>query len=249
MQRLGRNARCDPIDITVNDETEHAAICSWIVEHCSNQTDPLSEMHFGYAVTQQGEYDACIKTFHESYIGPLHDYIDEQIDDKGAILASLRRYQHQIEWFHRVRLHKVWDDDPGNGEKGLALDLYEYLYEQGIEFYIEPSSVSGEVDLISAQSGMERLLADVKIFCPEKSKRKDYLVRGFNQLYTYCCDYNQPCGYLVIFKTSSDDLRILTKNQSQSISCDSQQQDDFLRRDRSVPPHRACLQKRHDKMP
>jgi len=85
--------------------------------------DPLSEMRFGYAVTQQGEYNACIKTFHESYIEPLHDYIDEQIDDKGAVLASLRRYQRRVEWFHRDRLHRVWDDDTGNGEKALALDL------------------------------------------------------------------------------------------------------------------------------
>lgn len=153
-------------DITVNDEIGHAAICSWIVEHCANETDPLSEMHFGYAITPQRDYNDCLKTFHESYIEPLHDYIDEQVDDKGAVLASLRRYQHRIEWFHRERLHRVWDDDTTKGEKALGLDLYEYLYEQGIEFYLEPSSVSGEVDLIAAQSGKEPLLADVKNILP-----------------------------------------------------------------------------------
>jgi hypothetical protein len=100
----------------------------------------------------------------------------------------------------------------------LALDLYEYLYEQGIEFYIEPSSVSGEVDLIGAQSGTEPLLADVKIFYPQKSKGEAYLERGFHQLYTYCRDHNQACGYLVIFNLSPDNLRILTKIQSQSDS-------------------------------
>ena len=60
------------------------------------------------------------------------------------VFDSLGRYQHRIEWFHRDRLRRVWDDNTARGEKALALDFYEHLYEQGIEFYIEPYSVSGE---------------------------------------------------------------------------------------------------------
>jgi hypothetical protein len=205
-------------ELAVNEETEYAAICSFFVERCANENDAQTEMHFGHAVSPQGDSNDWIETFHESYVEPFYDYIDEQLDDKGAVLASLVRYQHRIEWFHRERLHRAWDENTVRGEKALALDLYEYLYEQGIEFYIEPSSVSGEVDLIGAQSGPDPLLADVKIFCPEKSKGEAYLKRGFHQLYTYCRDHNQACGYLVIFNLSPDNLRILTKKQSQSAS-------------------------------
>jgi len=45
-----------------------------------------------------------------------------------------------------------------------AYDLYEYLHDQGIQFHIEPESASGRVDLISAQSGKDRLMADAKNF-------------------------------------------------------------------------------------
>jgi hypothetical protein len=205
-------------DFGVTEETEYAAICSFFVERCANENDVQAEIHFGHAVNPQGDFNDCIETFHESYVEPFYDYIDEQIDDKGAVLASLVRYQHRIEWFHRERLHRAWDENTVRGEKALALDLYEYLYEQGIEFYIEPYSVSGDVDLIGAQTGPEPLLPDVKIFCPERSKGETYLKRGFHQLYTYCRDHNQACGYLVIFNLTPDNLRILTKNQSQSVS-------------------------------
>src|SRR4029077_19937785 len=94
-------------------------------------------------------------------------------------VASLGRYQHRIECFHRDR---------------------------------EPYSVSGEIDMIGAQTGPEPLQADVKIFCPDKSKGESYLARGFHQLDIYYRDHNQPCGYLVIFSLSPDDF------QSQSVS-------------------------------
>jgi len=51
------------------------------------------------------------------------------------------------------------------------------------------------------------LIADAKIFSPEKSKGCAYLIRAFHQIYRYCCDYNQPVGYLVIFNTSDELLR------------------------------------------
>jgi hypothetical protein len=200
------------------NEIEQAAISSWVVEDCAKALDTYVESKIGIVLHRTRELSDQVEVFYEQIIEPLYDHLDEQIDDKGAILSLITRYQHRAEWFHRERLHRAWDDDTVRGEKALALDLYEYLYEQGIEFYIEPSSVSGEIDLIAAQTGPEPLLADVKIFCPDRSKGEAYLARGFHQLYTYCRDYNQSCGYLVIFNVSPDDLRISTKNQSQSVS-------------------------------
>lgn len=199
-------------------ELEQAAIASWIVEDCAGESDSTIEQRVGYTLQPATTYAENVEVFYEQIIEPLYEYLDEQIDDKGAILAQITRYQHRTEWFRKELLYQRWENETRRGEKELALDLYEYLYEQGIEFYIEPFSVSGEVDLIGAQTGTEPLLADVKIFHPQKSKGETYLATGFHQLYTYCRDHNRSCAYLVIFNLSPEDLRILTKNQSQSVS-------------------------------
>ena len=107
----------------------------------------------------------------------------------------------------------MWENNQQIGEKLLAKNLYEYLYDQGIDFFIEPASISGEVDLISSQNSDDPLLADIKIFNPEKSKDKRYICNGFNQVYTYTLDYNESFGYLVIFNTCETDLRFSLSNQ------------------------------------
>ena len=93
-------------------------------------------------------------------------------------------------------------------------DLYEFLHDQGIQFSIEPQSASGEADLVSIQSYQEAIVADAKIFWPEKGKSVSYLCKGFNQTYLYTTDYNEPFGYLVIFNMSGKDLRFSLENYS-----------------------------------
>jgi hypothetical protein len=40
-----------------------------------------------------------------------------------------------------------------------------------------------------------------------------YLAQGVKQLYAYCVDFNESVGYLVIFKTSPDDLKLALDDQ------------------------------------
>ncbi len=158
-----------------------------------------------------------LEAFRDNYIEPLFDYIDEQIDDKRMTLALLRKYKHKCEWFRRAELLAKCTTDTQRGERILARNLYEYLHDQGIEFHIEPQSAAGRVDLISAQSGKDRLLADTKIFNPDGGQNVLYLAKGFRQLYDYTKTYNEPFGYLVIFKTCEQDLSIQTPNQEQAV--------------------------------
>jgi hypothetical protein len=148
----------------------------------------------------------------------LYEYLDEHIDDNRAILSVLRNYKHRCEWFQSKRLFDLYCDGKENrkAEKNLAFDLYEFLFLQGIDFSIEPSSASGEADLVNAQDSEDRLIADVKIFDGE-NKRKSYIISGFHQVLTYTRDYNQPFGYLVIFKTCERGLNISGSDQEQSI--------------------------------
>ena len=113
----------------------------------------------------------------------------------------------------------------------MALDLYEYLHDQGIDFHIEPHSTSGIPDFVADQVGKERVIADTKLFWPERSKGKSYIISGFNQAYIYACDYNEPCAYLVIYKMCHEGLNFLVPSTQASFpSADRQQQDDLLRR-------------------
>lgn len=91
------------------------------------------------------------------------------------------------------------------------------LDDQGLEFSIEPASISGRADLVSAQNGPDRLVADVKVFDPQSSKGKAYLHSGFSQVYQYTKDFNDSFGYLVVFKTCHDDLSVNAPGQDAGI--------------------------------
>ena len=151
------------------------------------------------------------------FIEPLFDYIDEQIDDRRTVLGLLLKYKHHIEWFRRDDLRTKFQANTRKGEKILACDLYAYLHDQGLDFWIEPSSISGEADMVSAQEGPGRLVADVKIFDPGKAKGTSYLHSAFNQVYQYTKDYNDSFGYLVIFKTCPEDLSVNARDQDAGI--------------------------------
>ncbi len=157
---------------------------------------------------------ADINQFKLTFLTTLHEFIDEQLSDKRVTLALLNRYKHKCEWFQRKNLFDLWISNSKTGEKLLASHLYEFLYEQGLDFTIEPYSISGEVDLIFDQIGDERLIADAKIFDGD-SRGKRYISKGFRQVYQYLLDYNQPSGYLIIYNVCEKDLRFSLPYQLQ----------------------------------
>jgi hypothetical protein len=198
-------------------ESENDAICYWVVKKCVLSKENGVEVGVGQALSHEGKYDDCIESFRRTYVETLFDYIDEQIDDKRMTLALLKKYKHRCEWFRRGQLFRVCKEDTRQGEANLAYNLYEYLHDQGLQFHIEPQSDSGRVDLISAQSGKDRLVADAKIFNPESGQNASYIIKGFRQVYDYTKDFNEPFGYLVVFKTCEQDLSIPTQNQESAI--------------------------------
>ncbi len=146
--------------------------------------------------------------FRERYLDPFYEYIDEQIEDRNIVLGELVRFKHLAEWFRREELWSRWKNDSRSGERRLAFAVYEFLYEQGVDFHVEPASASGEADMVSAQHSPTPLVADVKIFDPATGRGTTYIKRGFHQVYRYLHDYNQPIGYLVVFKGSGKQLDV-----------------------------------------
>lgn len=198
-----------------DEEAESVGIGFFVFKKCAELVGPDQrvEIQIGAAYGHH-KLDEALEFFMSYFIEPVYEHIDEQLDDQRAVLALLRRYKHKCEWFQRDTLYKMWQADTSKGEKTLALHLYEYLHDQGLDFYIEPTSASGEIDIISAQSSEEPLLADAKIYNPGKGKGKDYLARGIKQIYTYAVDYNESFAYLITYKTCPDDLRLALTNQT-----------------------------------
>jgi hypothetical protein len=178
---------------------------------------PDVEIQVGHCLSHSGKHDDAIEAFRLAYIEPLFDYIDEQIDDKRMVLVLLKKFKHRCEWFRRAGMFTRFKEDTGQGEKLLARDLYEYLHDQGLQFHVEPESASGRIDLISAQTGKDRLVADAKLFNPERGQDRGYIIKGFRQVYDYTKDFNESFGYLVIFKTCEQDLAISTQHQESSV--------------------------------
>lgn len=201
--------------IVFDSEEENAVACYLVIKKCVAADNAHTEINIARGYSNERKHNEVLEAFKDIFVEPFYDYLDENLDDSGFILALLRKYKHKCEWFQRTDLYRKWDENTQKGEKLLALHLYEYLHDQGIDFSIEPTSASGEVDLVSAQTTEEPLIADAKIFNPEKSKGTDYIAKGFRQIYTYTLDFNEPTGYLVIFKTCEKDLKLPFSQQAQ----------------------------------
>ncbi len=202
--------------IVGDSEAESAAIGYLVTRKIASfdQINPIYALARNYG--HSSNVNEALETIRDTFIEPFYEYIDESLDDQRAMLHLLLRYKHQIEWFQRNRLLEMIENDSRHAEKLLALDLYGYLYDKGIDFNIEPSSISGEIDLIAAQGTEDPLLADTKIF-DAVSRGKAYIQKGFNQIYTYTQQYNEPFGYLIIFKTSEIELQFSLSSISKPV--------------------------------
>lgn len=204
-------------------EEQEACVAYLVIKHCAASEAWDAEYQIGRRFLPAGEAREFFKIFCELFVRPLYHYVDEQLDDQRAVLGLLRRYKHHCEWFHHEKLRETYESEQARSvefgkksraEKMLALHLYEYLHAHGVSFSIQPWSISGEADLIAAQGSDDPLVADAKVF----DGSKDKITRGFQQVFRYTCDFNEPFGYLVIYKVCEQSLMISSDQQEQSTS-------------------------------
>jgi hypothetical protein len=216
VEKIFNNVFNNHFHLVHNDETECAAASYFIVKKCIESDHERIEVDVGQVYYGMGKIHEALETFKFLILEPLYEYIDEQLDDQKLTLSLIKRYKHKCEWFQRQFLYDLWNSKTQKGEKLLALHLYEYLHDQGLDFAIEPWSIAGNADLVASQEGDAPFIADAKIFNSGKGRGKEYIAKGFNQIYQYTLTYNQPFGYLIIYKTCEDDLRFSLTNQTES---------------------------------
>jgi hypothetical protein len=149
------------------------------------------------------EYPEAIR---DVAIEALYQFVDEKIDERNVTLALLHKYKARCEWFRRERLREAATGtlEGRTGERALAIDLYEYMHDQGVDFHAEPLSSSGRPDVVSERVKGTRLVMDAKWIAPDSAAAalKDKIVRGFAQMFSYLRDYEEPVGYLSIFNAA-----------------------------------------------
>jgi hypothetical protein len=195
-------------------ESEHAAIGYHVLRTVS-KTEPR-KMEFMSFAGLQGGVERSLDKFRAMYLEPFYEYVDEQLEDKNLVLSELVRFKHLAEWFRRKDLWERYENSK-TGERTLAYCIYEFLYEQGVNFQIEPASASGEADMVGMQHSSDPLIADVKIFDPDSSRGSAYIKRGFHQVYRYLEDFNKPVGYLVVFLVTPKRLEIQLESPGETL--------------------------------
>lgn len=193
-------------DYQGNTFKEAAAISYILLKQASSDINVVHTASFVLFDSPTQTRNEEIHPFKEEFIGTLYDYLEESIDEQKLLSDLLFSFKHRSEWFNSQLLWELAKSDSKKAEHLLSQSLYLYLYDAGIDVTIEPASLRGRIDLIASQRNSEnKLLADAKIFDAE-NRGKAYLLKGFRQIYTYCQQYIENVGYLVIFKITEKDL-------------------------------------------
>lgn len=174
-----------------------------LLEYCAAQ--PLGKGHGPEVSIGEGierstnSYSDMLDAFRDAHLEPFYEYLDESLDGQAAVLSLLLKYKRHVEWFERDEVRAL----AVQGERTVAKHLYSYLFSQGLDFHIEPQSISGEADLVAPE-----LVLDTKLFDGDSSGHgKRYVLHGVNQLLTYTRDFHQQVGYLVVYRTCPEDLQ------------------------------------------
>ena len=192
-------------NVQVYGETaEQAATIAYTKWHAYANQDRSGE--FYNHVSGSGGFNAGLDRYRDWYVDPLFDYLDEVLEDGNVILATLIRYKKKIEWYRRDKLFELFSNNQARGESVLAKNMYEYLFDQGIEFHVEPQSASGWPDVVSLENSDHPFIGDIKIF-DGIARNSTYVRKGLYQVYRYCQDYNESLGYLIAFNVSDKQLR------------------------------------------
>lgn len=198
----------------------HSATCLAIISRVSGLSD-MSAEKIEFFIRSLGEFLTCndriefgeaVKIIRDVAVDGLYEFLDEHLDERNAIYFLLIKYKQRSEWFRKLRLRGIAENglEGRSGERALAIDVQEYVLDQGVEFFVEPASSSGEVDLVLKSSGDRYLIIDAKYLREheDRSAVVSKLAGGFHQVSRYCTDYSVPDGFLVCFVATKTRLRL-----------------------------------------
>ena len=196
-------------------EEGRAKVCYGILQRCANDETGHEWSLWGRAFSSETKFDAMLRDLTEAVVDPLINFLHDQIDDAGNVLYVIERFKLKAEWFRRRELYHLYTENTSAGEANLDGELRASLFEGGIDYpFSQPSSPSGEADIVALLGSDDPLVLEVKVFDPGRSRDKSHLRQGFHQVLRYANDYSQSLGYLVIFNCSDRQLIISSEEES-----------------------------------
>jgi hypothetical protein len=213
---IGRRKSYDPGFYNASTLDAHASMCLAVLETIA--ADPtIGGNEFlvrclGEYLTKSSEitFEDALEAVRDVALDGLFEYLDEHLDSRNVVLGLISKYKQRAEWFKReaLRALAIGGTEGRSGERALAMDLYEFLLDQTVEFFVEPTGASGEPDVVLRESEGRYVIVDAKHIkagaTAGEIRRK--LASGFHQVAKYCDDYHQPAGHLVVF--SEDTVRM-----------------------------------------
>jgi hypothetical protein len=212
-QTVETTQNADPNVRVCGDTAEEAATVGYLKWRVfSNQNNPSGF----YSHALHGDFHESSGMYKDWYVEPLCDYLDEILDDANVVLAMLIRYKQKVEWYRRTEVLGLYEGDTSRGERKVKQHMFEFLFDQGLPFHVEPIAASGEPDVVSLHDSQHHFIGEVKIFDSE-SRGKSYIKKAFYQTYRYCVDYNEPLAYLIVFNVSKKQLRVEVRSDPDGV--------------------------------
>ncbi len=185
------------------DEIGAAKMCYGLVRECAEQgnvekyaniipSERSQTVNWDKPSTRLTTPPTNIKRFTEVFVSPVIDYLLDRVDTGDNVLYLLGKYKRRMEWFRRDELLSAMRGNPSVSEEIANRDLREYLFDQGIEYpFSEPSSPSGEADIVANLGQVDPLVLEIKLFDLARRYDHRYIRKGFRQIYDYANDYGE----------------------------------------------------------
>jgi hypothetical protein len=162
----------------------------------------------GSRLSSGGNIHDRTRQFVERIIGPLIEFLEQQVGAESSVLYALERYVRRVEWFDRDELHGRYCQDSRKGEEVYDKDLRRFLFTEGINMpFSQARSASGLSDVISELDTDDPLVCELKVFDGD-DRGKRHLASGLNQATQYAQDYGKTAAYLVIINLSGRALEL-----------------------------------------
>lgn len=152
-----------------------------------------------------------IESWVNIFISPIIDYLETSQTADDFVLAMMIKYKQRAEWFDKSYLIEVAqqkDNDYNKTEERLKQDFYRYLFDQGMDFFIEPFSPSDKsrVDVLSAKlKDGRRLIVEAKVH-DGTGRKEDWVENGITQAASYAQQWGEPHAYLLVYNICENSL-------------------------------------------
>ena len=203
-------ARSDSGRFELPDTEEgRATIYYNIIRHCVSRDNEWNALSWAREFSGHSAFNVSLQKFTRKIIQPFANFVCDQINERSNVLYLIERFKQQVEWFRQEELYSLYEADTSVGEASLDLKLRASLFDGGIDYpFSQPSSPSGNADIVALVGSADPLVLEVKVFDPDRSKGKRNIQQGFHQILRYANDYSEGFGYLVIFNCSPGHLAI-----------------------------------------